>query len=116
VHSDISQAESNRSAPLHPSRKILFGCYKNNEETRNFFKTLIGNHFHFTASGQDWIYERWTRGKPPTYAEFATFWQKEYEARKTKKRTPKQEWAYINFVQRYRKKEPKSSQQKLADA
>ena len=44
--------------PLQPKTKILIGAYKNDLATRLFFKELIGDHFHFTTFGIDWINER----------------------------------------------------------
>ncbi len=84
-----SRAMKNQSYPLRPETYILFGSYKNDAKTREFFKTLIGPHFHFTSFGIDWINARWKAGKPPTYQEFADMWQKEYEKRKKSRRPPK---------------------------
>lgn len=100
--------------PLKPDTLILKGSYKNDEATRLFFKRLIGEHFHFTAFGQDWIKERWLKGRPPTYKEFANFWQKEYEARKNKKAEPKEEWAFLNFTQRFLERNPKAERSEIA--
>lgn len=97
----VSQALKDKNYPLAPETPILSGSYKNDLATRTFLKSLIGDYFHFTAFGQDWIKERWAQGNPPTYKEFAQFWKKEFAARKQRKATPKQEWAYLNFVQKY---------------
>ena len=67
----ISCARAGESYPLMPGTLILKGAYKNNDETRAFMKSLVGEHFHFTSFGQDWIKNRWLRGKPPSYQEFA---------------------------------------------
>lgn len=99
--------------PLEPNTKILQGSFKNDLKTRNFFKKLIGDHFHYTAFGIDWIEERWFAGNPPTYQEFATMWQKEYEYRKQTKVQPKKEWALLNFIQRYQKQFPNASKQEV---
>jgi len=112
----ISKASSNTQYPLKPETKILSGAYKNDLATRNFFKQLIGNHFHFTAQGIDWLRERWLAGNPPTYAEFAREWQAEYERNKQEKRMPKQEWAYIRFVQDYAQSHPTASKKEITDA
>lgn len=80
---------------------MLKGAYRNDLKTRKFFKQLIGDHFHFTAFGIDWLNERWMEGNPPTYNEFAVMWQEEYQKRKNMPVVPKEEWAYINFVQKY---------------
>jgi hypothetical protein len=95
----ISKTKQGKTYPLHSTTLILKGSYKNDTVTRVFMKSLVGEHFHFTAFGQDWILKRWIEGNPPTYREFALFWEKEYLARKQRKATPKQEWAYLNFIQ-----------------
>ncbi len=89
------------------------GSYKNDLATRNFFKELIGDHFHFTAQGIDWLRERWLEGNPPTYADFANEWRAEYERNKKQKRLPKQEWAYIRFVQEYMQHFPSASKKEV---
>lgn len=61
---------------------MLKGNYKNDLQSRIFFKNLIGEHFHFTAFGIDWLNERWLSGNPPTYQEFANMWQEEYQKTK----------------------------------
>jgi hypothetical protein len=53
---------------------------------------------------------------PPTYQEFADMWQAEYKRRKEIPATPKEEWAYINYVQQYLKKHPTSTRQNLTNA
>lgn len=104
---EISKAKSEKIYPLASDTKILKGSYKNDTLTRNFFKNIIGEHFHFTSFGQDWILKQWQAGKPPTYAQFAKFWQKEYVLRKNSEANPKKEWAYLNFVKRFQKEHPK---------
>jgi hypothetical protein len=105
----ISKAVKGTVYPLAADTKILLGAYKNDAKTRAFFKKLVGNHFHFTAFGIDWLNERWQAGKPPTYQEFATMWQKEVDKRKNQKPQPKQEWALITFVQKYMELHPNAS-------
>lgn len=95
--------------PLKPNTLMLFGNYKNDLKTRMFMKELIGDYFHFTAFGIDWLKERWHNGNPPTYAEFAQFWIDEYDHRKKEPAKPKAEWAYINLVQGYIKQNPHAS-------
>lgn len=68
---DSAFAQKGINYQLAPQTKILNGSFKNDLKTRNFFKQLIGDHFHFTAFGIDWIEERWHAGNPPTYQEFA---------------------------------------------
>lgn len=97
----ISKAQRGMHYPLTPTTPMLFGSYKNDLATRLFFKQLIGNHFHYTAYGIDWLREQWLAGNPPTYAGFAHEWQAEYERNQQNKRAPKQEWALIRFCQGY---------------
>ena len=111
-----SIANKSQHYPLKPETYILYRSYKNDYATRVFFKSIIGNHFHFTAFGIDWINKLWMDGNPPTYLEFATFWQKEYERRKIKKDPAKKEWAYINFVQDYIKKYSEASREEILNA
>lgn len=105
----ISKAKKGVIYPLDKKTLILKGAYKNDLKTRLFMKTLVGEHFHFTAFGQDFIKARWMEGSPPTYLEFALFWQKEYSARKKRKATPKQEWAYLNFLQQHKDTHPQET-------
>jgi len=64
-------AKKGTNYDLSPNAYILKNAYKNDLKTRMFFKNIIGDHFHFTAYGQDWINYRWLNGNPPTYQEFA---------------------------------------------
>ncbi len=97
----VSCSKGNKTGALTPDALMLRGAYKNDLKTRMFFKQLIGEYFHFTAFGIDWLDSRWMAGMPPTYQEFAAMWAKEYEIRKNVPALPKAEWAYINFVQGY---------------
>ena len=112
----ISTAQKAITYPLEPNTHMLYKAYKNDAKTRAFFKTLIGPHFHFTAFGIDWLNAMWLAGTPPTYAEFAQYWQKEYTARQHTKATPKKEWAYINFTQRLLQQHPDASKDTILAA
>ncbi|MGD2168680.1 MAG: hypothetical protein PVI40_00365 [Chlamydiota bacterium] len=101
-----SCAQKGKIYPINENELMLKGAYKNDLETRVFFKGLIGPYFHFTAFGIDWLNERWMQGKPPTYREFAQMWEEEYQRRKKAPAPPKEEWAYINFVQNLLSKSP----------
>lgn len=105
----ISKAKPRTTYPLAPETMILKGSFKSDLKTRIFLKTLIGNHFHYTAYGIDWIKEHWMQEAPPTYAQFATYWQTEYQARQITKAPMKAEWAYLNFLDRYQKQYPTAS-------
>ena len=105
----ISKAQPKTTYPLAPQTVILKGSFKNDLKTRLFLKSLIGNHFHYTAYGIDWIKNLWQQGTPPTYAQFAIYWQSEYQARQLTKAPMKVEWAYLNFLDRYAQKYPAAS-------
>lgn len=111
-----SRAKNYPLQRLAPECYMLYGSYKNDATTRDFFKKLIGSHFHFTAFGIDWLNDRWQRGLPPTYQEFADYWQQEMDRRKVHKVAPKDEWAFINFVQRMKKQEPFAQQDDVMHA
>lgn len=95
---------------------ILKGAYKNDLQTRLFFKQLIGDYFHFTAFGIDWLNDRWLNGNPPTYQEFADMWRVEYARRKQFGATPKEEWAYITYIQKFTQEYPDASREVMMDA
>lgn len=95
---------------------MLKGAYKNDLKTRLFFKQLIGEYFHFTAFGIDWLNERWMEGNPPTYQQFAEMWEEEYRKRKEIPHAPKEEWAYINFVQKFTLSNPTASREMINSA
>lgn len=103
---DISKAKKRQVVLLRPESLILYGTHKNDLATRLFFKKLIGEHFHFTAVGHDWIRARWLEGNPPTYQEFADFWVAAQTANAV---CPKQEWAYLSFIQRFVAEKPNAS-------
>ncbi len=102
--------------PLNEDALMLKGAYKNDLKTRLFFKQMIGDHFHFTAFGIDWLNERWMEGNPPTYREFAKMWQEEFEKRQKTPAAPKEEWAYINFVQKFLLTSPAASRESIQHA
>lgn len=106
---DISKAKRGIDYPLDSNTLMLKGAYKNDLKNRLFFKMLIGDYFHFTAFGIDWLNERWINGMPPTYEEFAIMWKAEYAKRKEMPAAPKEEWAYINFTQNFIKSNPNAS-------
>ena len=108
-----SMSKDQNNNVLSTNALMLKGAYKNDLKTRLFFKEIIGQHFHFTAFGIDWLESRWMAGNPPTYQEFADMWSKEYEVRKTYGSTPKEEWAYINFVKRYLNENPHASRNEI---
>lgn len=108
-----SLAKNYPSQPLQVTSLMLYGSYRNDLETRIFFKKLIGHHFHFTAFGIDWLNERWLQGNPPTYQEFARYWVEETDRRKKIKADPKKEWAFITFLQHMAEVQPEMPQSQL---
>lgn len=109
----VSMAKTRKAEQLSPDTLMLKGSYKNDLRTRLFFKTLVGDHFHFTAFGIDWLDMRWMQGNPPNYKEFADMWHQEYEFRKINGSVPKAEWAYINFIKRYLANHQKASREDI---
>lgn len=112
----VSRAQRGKIYSLSPSTLMLKGAYKNDLKTRLFFKQLIGEYFHFTAFGIDWLNDRWLKGNPPTYQEFADMWREEYARRKEVGATPKEEWAYITFVQKCIQEHPDASRIVIMEA
>lgn len=111
-----SYSKRGGSYSLGENELMLKGAYKNDLNTRLFLKQLIGNHFHFTAFGIDWLNEQWMEGNPPTYKEFAKMWQEEYQKRKEMPVAPKEEWAYINFVQEFLLNSPTATRESINNA
>ena len=111
-----SRAKKGVSYPLDKNTPMLHGSYKNDLKTRLFFKSIIGDHFHFTAQGIDWLRTQWLQSKTPTYNEFAQEWMAEYKRNQQEKRAPKREWAYIRFTQKHLKSYPDASKKELLDA
>lgn len=109
----VSCAKRGAVHELSENSLMLKGACKNDLKTRLFFKKLIGDYFHFTAFGIDWINDRWMEGNPPTYKEFSLMWKDEYERRKANPAFPKDEWAYIIFTKEYIKKFPGSSREDI---
>lgn len=77
---------------------------------------MIGQQFHFTAYGIDWLNDRWYAGEPPTYQEFADCWVTETAKRKQNKPEPKDEWQYINFMQQMAYEQPHLQKDELMAA
>lgn len=112
----ISRANNHAFQTLAPNSLMLYGQYKNDLKNRNFFKTIIGEYFHYTAFGIDWLNTRWQAGQPPSYQEFADYWKQEYTQRQLLQAPLKAEWAYLNFLQKLQKEQPNLSQSTLLAA
>lgn len=108
-----SRSSNYPAQALSSEALMLYGSYKNDATTREFFKKIIGSHFHFTAFGIDWLNDRWLKGNPPTYQEFANYWLKETKRREQTKSKAKDEWKYINFLQQMNKENPALSKKDL---
>jgi Domain of unknown function (DUF6434) len=111
-----SKARRGVSYPLHLETLILHGNYRNDAKTRHFLKGEIGEHFHFSAAGIDWIKEHWAAGDPPTYREFIEYWKEQHKARQENGSPPKEEWAFIRFTQAYIKANPTALREKIMRA
>ncbi len=111
-----SCAKPGKTYPIQEESLMLKGAYKNDLKNREFFRNLIGPYFHFTAFGIDWLNGRWYEGDPPTYLEFAHMWKQEYERRKKDPETPKEEWAYINFIKQFLEEFPKAGKAQIYEA
>lgn len=109
----VSCAKRAQGYELSENSLMLKSAYKNDLKTRMFFKKLIGDYFHFTAFGIDWLNDRWMEGNPPTYQEFSLMWKDEYRRRKANPASPKDEWAYIIFTKEYIKKYLGSSREDI---
>ena len=90
--------------------------YKCDAETRAFFESVIGPHFHFTAHLQR--FRRNHVGPPLTYGDLAREWVAEYERRKDRhyKSTLMPTWEYNNFVRAYLADKPRNAGKTIKDA
>ena len=78
--------------PQKEADLIYFGQYKNgNTDIDGLMKKLTGGLFKNGAIAYDVLREYWTKGKAPSYKEFAQAWMKAVE----KHLQPKPEWAYL---------------------
>jgi hypothetical protein len=101
-------------AELTPQTQMVQGIYKNGTKEREFLEKLIGNHFHFTVFGLEWLAEQWENDISPTYQEFADMWVREYMLYKSgMKQYHKQEWQYINFVKNFIAENPNATQKNI---
>jgi SAP domain-containing new25/Domain of unknown function (DUF6434) len=71
-----------RTGPITLATPVT-GAFKSDAETRAFFKSVIGEHFHFTAHMQAYRRERMRSGEPLTYGDLAREWVAERERRAT---------------------------------
>lgn len=107
---EVSLAKRGRNYPLHKNTLVLKGSFNTNAATRRFMQKLVGEHFRFTPTGQEWVASQWQKGKPPTYEEFARFWQQDYKRREKNKRQSDTNWAHQGFVQSFVSKNPEADE------
>lgn len=112
----VSLAQEGAVYPLNKKTLIVKGGYNTNAATKNFLKRLAGPDFYFSASSQDWIAARWQQGKPPSYEEFARYWQGEQTQKAQVKIAPPEDWAYHTFEQTFMIKYPQATESELQAA
>ncbi|MDI9330997.1 MAG: DUF6434 domain-containing protein [Alphaproteobacteria bacterium] len=90
--------------------------YKCDANTRAFFESVIGPHFHFTAHLQR--FRRANTHRQLTYGDLATEWIAEHERRKDKsyKSTLMHTWEYNRFVRDYMRDKERNHGKTLKDA
>lgn len=77
---------------LTPKDQLYYGQYNTkNKSWLNLLKNLTGGNFKDGAIAREVIREFWTKGKAPTYAEFAKAWLIACK----KHSQPNPEWAYL---------------------
>lgn len=90
--------------------------YKCDADTRAFFESVIGPHFHFTAHLQR--FRRANTHHQLTYGDLATEWIAEHERRKDKnyKSILMHTWEYNRFVRDYMRDKERNHGKALKDA
>ncbi len=92
-------AAAARSGPITLDT-VVGDDFKCDAETRDFFKSVIGDHFHFTAHLQQFRRERQRKGVRLTYGDLVQEWLAERERRKDPNYKSKigRYWQYNQFV------------------
>nr|WP_276519528.1 DUF6434 domain-containing protein [Bradyrhizobium elkanii] len=92
--------------------------YKCDDETRAFFKSVIGEHFHFTAHLQQFRRDKQGKGIPITYGELVREWKSEREKRKDKNyKSPLQRtWEYNRFVRDFMADKARNAGKSISEA
>jgi SAP domain-containing protein/uncharacterized protein DUF6434 len=90
-----------KSLPELTIKSVVDHHYRCNNITRQFFQSVIGPHFHFTAHLQ--AYLKANREKGLTYGDLVKEWAAEYERRKDKRyKAPiHASWEYNQFTRDY---------------
>ncbi len=106
-----------RPGPL-TVRTVVGDDFRCDAGTRAFFKSVIGEHFHFTAHLQQFRRERIGRGERLTYGDLAREWIAEHERRKDKnyKSELSRSWEYITFVRAFFADKRRNAGRSMGDA
>lgn len=106
-----------RTGPITLKTRVT-DDFKSDDETRNFFKSVIGEHFHFTAHLQKYRRDRMSRGRPPTYGDLVREWLAEEKRRKDPnyKSEIAGSWQYNQFVRDFLADKPRNAGAGMAGA
>ena len=106
-----------REGPLTLSTPVTerFQC---DAETRAFFKSVIGDHFHFTAHLPRFRREALKDGRSLTYGDLVQEWLDDRERRKDPDYEPyiAPTWEYNRFVRDYMKDKTRNADKGIPDA
>ncbi len=106
---EISISKKNVVYKIDLNEQILYGHFKNNYETRDFFKKHIGDHFHFTVFAIDWVNKNWHEGTVITYSDYIDMWKSQF----SQKHQLKDEWMYMRFVKEFLQKNNNITQKQV---
>jgi hypothetical protein len=92
--------------------------FKCDAETRAFFKSVIGEHFHFTAHLQQFRREQQLKSVRLTYGDLVREWMAEHERRKDPnyKSRIARSWEYNQFVRDFMADKPRNEGLSISDA
>jgi hypothetical protein len=93
-------------------------CYRCSAETRAFFKSVIGDHFHFTAHLQQYRRQKQRERAPLTYGELVHEWLAEQERRKDPnyRSAISPSWQYNQFVRDFMADRERNAGKTMSDA
>jgi hypothetical protein len=93
-------------------------AFKCNSATREFFQSVIGEHFHFTAHLQQFRREHQRKGTSLTYGDLVREWISEFERRKDKSYKPKigRTGQYNQFVRDFMADKARNSGKSIREA
>jgi len=106
-----------RSGPITLDTAVT-DDYKCDAETRVFFKSMIGKHFHFTAHLQQFRREQQRMGVRLTYGDLVREWVAEYERRKDPnyRSSIARSWEYNQFVRDFMGDKPRNTGKEISEA